>query len=87
MRKFQGISWGNLKVHLCVMSPCIGNNVTGDVAVFVGDKWMSVQFNLMLAFCCNDHTEIPDGWYAKASPQICFTSHLTKILRNFVPLL
>jgi len=39
----------------------------------------------MLAFCCNDHTEIPDGWYDKASPQIYFTSCVTKILRNFLP--
>jgi hypothetical protein len=46
---------------------------------------MSVQFDLMLAFCCNDHTEIPDAWYGKASPQICFTRRLAKILRNFVP--
>ena len=46
---------------------------------------MSVQFDLMPVFCCNDHMEIPDGWCGKASPQIYFTSRLTKILRNLVP--
>jgi len=46
---------------------------------------MSVQFDLMQAFCCNDRMEIPDGWYGKASPQIYFTSRLSKIFRNFVP--
>jgi hypothetical protein len=46
---------------------------------------MSLQFDLLLTVCCNDHIEIPDGWNGKASPQICFTSRLIKILRNFVP--
>jgi hypothetical protein len=40
MRKLQGISWRIVKVHLCVMSPCTGNTVVGDVAVFVGDECM-----------------------------------------------
>lgn len=44
-----------------------------------------MQFDLMLAFCCNDHREIPDDWDGKPSPHICFTRHLTKIFRNFVP--
>ena len=38
MRKYKGISWRNLKSHLCVMLPCTGNNVVGDVFVSVGDK-------------------------------------------------
>ena len=47
---------------------------------------MYVQFDLMLASCCNDHREIPDDWDGKASPPIRFTIHLIEILRNFVPL-